>query len=189
MKVINHPIEYYGKTFRFNSFWGCLIREQKMSETTELLENIDDAEKQRCVEAVIDPFKMRERNKSLGWKKIRYPRLARSYAMLLTWLCAHCYPIANLLFIHLKLNLFKNGCDASNFYYSVYPEMKIQHTLCLPRTIFISTTSQRFREHGVAFIGTFLPTVRMHAWVVEDGMPVDRFDKQWIYFQPVVMLL
>lgn len=135
MKVINHSIGYYGKTFSFNSFWGCLTCEQKKSETAELIVNIDNVEKLRCIEAVIDPFKMRERSKSLGWKKVKHPRLARNYARLLTWLCAHCYPIANLLFICLKLNLFDNGCDASNFYYSVYPEMNIQHSLCLPRTI------------------------------------------------------
>ena len=88
MKVINHPIGYNGKTFRFNSFLGCLICEQKKSKTADLLENVDDAEKQRCIEAVIDPFKMRERSKSLDWKEVKHSRLARSYARLLHG-CAH----------------------------------------------------------------------------------------------------
>ena len=67
--------------------------------------------------------------------------------------------------------------------------MKQQQTLCLPRSVFIATTSRRFKQHGTLFIGAFLPTVRMHAWVVEDGMPADSFDNQWIYYRPVLMLI
>lgn len=35
------------------------------------------------------------------------------------------------------------------------------------------------------FIGAFLPSVQMHAWVIEDGMPADPHDDNWINFAPV----
>ena len=86
-------------------------------------------------------------------------------------------------------DLFADAGDAAMFYYYVYPDMRRQHTLCLPRALFIATTSKRFKKHGTLFIGTFLPTVRMHAWVMEDGMQADRYDNQWIYYRPVQMML
>lgn len=138
--------------------------------------------------AVHNPFKMKARERSLGWKAVRHAWLVKMYAKLLTWFCTHCYPLTNVCLL-LQMNIFSDAGDASMFYYSIYPSMKQQQTLCLPRAFFIATTSQRFRQHGTLFIGAFLPTVRMHAWVVEDGMPADCFDNQWIYFRPLMMLL
>ena len=63
-----------------------------------------------------------------------------------------------------------------------------QNTLCLPRSLFASSASRRFAEAGVLFIGVFLPSRSMHAWILEDGRQPDADDQMWINFQPVAAL-
>lgn len=190
MKTISLPINFYGKEFRFNSFWGCLMYKRKniKSESLTSYKITCNHFKLENVDAVKYPFMMKKRKESHGWDNISHPKIAKWYAKLLTWFSLNCYPMARLCTLF-QLNFFENAGDASMFYYKVYPSMKLQQTLCLPRAIFVSTTSRRFKQHGVLFIGTFLPTVRMHAWVVEDGMQADCFDNQWICYQPVMMQL
>lgn len=190
MKVINSPIEFYDKEFRFNFFWGCLTYRRKGTNREQCIvaSDVDNPSKKENRDAVEDPYKMKRREKGHGWKTVRHAWMAKMYARLLTWLSIHCYPLINVCFLF-RMNIFANAGDACMFYYSVFPSMKQQQTLCLPRALFIATTSQRFRQHGTLFVGAFLPTVRMHAWVVEDRMPADCFDNQWIYFRPVMMLI
>ena len=38
------------------------------------------------------------------------------------------------------------------------------------------------------FIGVFLPTKLMHAWIIESGELADQFDDIWINFQPVAAI-
>jgi len=40
----------------------------------------------------------------------------------------------------------------------------------------------------VIFIGVFLPSKSMHAWIIEDGIQPDPSDTMWINFQPVAVL-
>jgi hypothetical protein len=63
-----------------------------------------------------------------------------------------------------------------------------QNTLCLPRSLFAASASQRFADTGVLFIGVFLPSRSMHAWILEDGRQPDADDQMWINFQPVAAL-
>lgn len=65
---------------------------------------------------------------------------------------------------------------------------KNQKDLCLPRALYAAKTSQRFKEHGVIFIGVFLPSRAMHAWVVEGGQLSDPFDSEWLHHRPVAAL-
>ena len=190
MKVKNCPILFYGKEFVFNSLLGCLVSKDAKGagKCTQHKLHTDNPLKKANIDAVNNPFKMERRKRSDNWKSVKGASFAKLYARLVTWLCLHCYPLSRLLFLF-RINIFENAGDASMFYYSVYPNMKQQQTLCLPRALFIATTSRRFKQHGTMFIGAFLPTVRMHAWVVEDGMHADRFDNQWIYYQPVMMML
>ena len=37
------------------------------------------------------------------------------------------------------------------------------------------------------FIGAFLPSVQMHAWVIEDGMHADVGDNSWTNYTPVAI--
>lgn len=168
---------------------GCLIyKTDKRHKLNKRFTKINVVKK-KCIDSVYNPFLSSER-KSTDNKDTIIQRkwLLTAYAKLITFIALHCYPLVNLL-AHIRLNAFKDAGDASRFYYSVYPDLKKQRILCLPRAIFTISTSKRFKDNGVMFIGTFLPTVRMHAWVMEDGMPADVFDDQWICYQPVMMIL
>lgn len=184
----NAPVVFKGQVYKFHRMLG-LLTYSKIRGKQPNTENISvEGDKKDYMDAVANPFFMKQRQKSEKWKQTRHRKQARLWACLLTWLCAHCYPLAYLC-SHLRMSLFDNAGEASQFYYSVYPSFKRQRVLCLPRAIFIATTSRRFKEHGVMFIGSFLPTVRMHAWVVEDGSNADVYDNQWICFQPVMMMV
>ena len=63
-----------------------------------------------------------------------------------------------------------------------------QNTLCLPRSLFAASSSRRFADTGVLFIGVFLPARSMHAWIIEDGRQPDFDDPMWVNFQPVAAL-
>jgi hypothetical protein len=60
-----------------------------------------------------------------------------------------------------------------------------QDTLCLSRSLFAASTSKRFADAGVLFIGVFLPSRCMHAWIIEDGRQPDCQDSMWVNFRPV----
>lgn len=191
MAIIYSPISFQRKLFYFSGLLGCLICKEKkqiFGKHVNPPSKVENEEKQHNIEAVNNPFQMLKRNLQHHEIRIKNKSMAKKYAYVLTWLCSHCYPLAQLC-THLHFDIFENAGDAARFYYSVYPNEERQRVLCLPRAIFIATTSRRFKEHGVLFIGAFLPTVRMHAWVVEDGMCADIWDNQWICFQPVMMIL
>jgi hypothetical protein len=60
-----------------------------------------------------------------------------------------------------------------------------QNSLCLPRSLFAASTSRRFKASGVLFIGVFLPSRAMHAWIIENACQPDADDSMWINFRPV----
>lgn len=183
----NAAITFKGKAYRFNRFLGVLTCSSKGSRHSHTIKAHLALDKVRCLDAITNPFLMKPSKMKEVVRQKEPNKKARLWAKILTWLCAHCYPFAYLC-SRLRLNLFDNAGEASQFYYSVYPSFKRQRMLCLPRAIFIATTSRRFKKHGMMFIGAFLPTVRMHAWVIEDGSNPDVYDNQWICFQPVMMM-
>jgi hypothetical protein len=63
-----------------------------------------------------------------------------------------------------------------------------QNDLCLARTLFAAATSKKFKENGVIFIGVFLPSKSMHAWIIENGAHTDLLDGIWINYQPVAAI-
>lgn len=188
-KYYDIPVSFYGKVYKYNKFLGLLTtkdnRENPLSNDVQL--KVNEAKK-LCLDAVSNPFLTHQDGKTDNDKKIRHQRIALCWAQLLTWLNAHCYPMIYLC-SHLRFNLFYSARDAVQFYYGVYPSFKRQRVLCLPRAIFAATTSKRFNKHGAMFIGSFLPTVRMHAWVMEDGSNADVYDGQWICFKPIMMMV
>ena len=135
------------------------------------------------------PYKIKAKDTFVSHNEIggsHYPsKFIKSYAKLLIWLSRHFYP---LLFIvsFLRLNIFENGEIASDIFKSIHP--KNQNILCLPRSIFIATTSKSFASDGTLFIGAFLPTHSLHAWVMEKGQNVCSYDKYWTNFVPLSIM-
>ena len=63
-----------------------------------------------------------------------------------------------------------------------------QDEMCLPKSIFAASRSKEFKKKGVIFIGVFLPSKSMHAWIIENGIQPDVNDNIWINFKPVAAL-
>jgi hypothetical protein len=82
--------------------------------------------------------------------------------------------------------LFENSAEAVSFFRETVDGE--QGTLCLPRALFAAKTSRAFATNGVIFIGIFLPSRSMHAWVVESDSLADPEDDIWINYQPVAAL-
>ena len=113
--------------------------------------------------------------------------LLRFYARLLVFMCNKCYPIAYLLSFF-RFNAFDNACEAAEAFRKIIHSGN-QKVLCLPRSIFIATTSKKFKKNGAMFIGVFLPSSNMHAWVIEGDVIADRYDIDWILYTPVSMMV
>lgn len=118
--------------------------------------------------------------------KVNISSFATIYALLLLWAAKHCYPIIYLL-SHLRLQLFVDAQQASWAFQQITKNEQ-QKLLCLPRSVFIATTSKRFKEYGAMYIGIFLPSRNMHAWVIEDNLQTDEWDNYWILYQPLMMM-
>ncbi len=111
----------------------------------------------------------------------------RSYAKLLIWLYRHFY-FGLYLISHLRLKYYENAVEATDAFCRIIGEDS-QDVMCLPRSVFAATTSKRFKEKGAMFIGAFLPSRHMHAWVIEDNCNSWRQDNKWINFVPVSVML
>lgn len=57
---------------------------------------------------------------------------------------------------------------------------------CLQRCLTAVKTSRSFPDGGVLFIGACTDALTMHAWILEDGMQPDPYDRQWINYRPLV---
>lgn len=116
----------------------------------------------------------------------RIPWWLGSYARLLVRICRLSFGLAQLM-ARLRLPVYTDATEAILAFRKVFPG-EAQQELCLPRSLFAAATSRKFRDHGVVFIGVFLPSRSMHAWVIEDGIQPDPFDGGWINFRPVAAL-
>ena len=90
------------------------------------------------------------------------------------------------LYSCIKNKLFQNTFE-SIIYINHLPEnYNLRHQRCLQRAFLASKVSVSFDEKGVIFIGAFLPTGDMHAWIIEDGSQVDIDDSGWINYRPLL---
>jgi len=110
---------------------------------------------------------------------------AKITAKLFTFLCLRSFLFVRIL-SNLRLGFFNTTEEAIIFYRKLYP--KEQKKLCLPRSLFAACTSKSFKTEGSLFIGVFLPSRAMHAWIIEDGQQPDFFDDIWICYQPVAII-
>ena len=118
--------------------------------------------------------------------EVKISSISKIYAHFLVWAARYCYPLIYLL-SHLRLNIYDDAQQAS-WVFQQCIKGKQQKLLCLSRSIFIATTSKRFKEHGTMYIGIFLPSRNMHAWVIEDNLQTDEWDNYWILYQPLIMM-
>ena len=82
---------------------------------------------------------------------------------------------------------FSDSSEAIAYFHSVTGNDEL-NSLCLPRTLFAAKTSRIFDEEGVIFIGAFLPSRSMHAWIIESGIQPDPRDNIWHQYRPIAAI-
>jgi hypothetical protein len=183
MKLYKTPISFSTQEYFFNSFLGSLlcrpindvspIKKQLSKKVMMLLENIDA------------PYKLKQTKHSES--TIKTSRFIKLYAKTLVFICKHSFFLA-FLFAKIRIPVFENAAEAIAIFRECTND-KNQSDLCLPRSFFAVSTSKKFKKSGVMFIGVFLPSRSMHAWVIEDNCQPDWYDGIWINFQPVAVFI
>lgn len=172
--IVNFDVTYFGHFLLFNKWLGI----------TYLAKRHPKCDNRSLPEEIAKPFLVHQRRvKSIEVKISSYSKI---YAHFLVWTARYCYPLIYLL-SHLRLNMYDDAQQASWVFQQCTKGMQ-QKLLCLSRSIFIATTSKRFKEHGTMYIGIFLPSRNMHAWVIEDNLQTDEWDNYWILYQPLIMM-
>ena len=90
------------------------------------------------------------------------------------------------LYSSMKNLMFENTNEAITSINRLTPQINFKHQLCLQRALLSSKISKSFIENGVIFIGAFLPTGDMHAWIMENGKQQDTDDRGWINYRPLL---
>lgn len=174
------PVYRYGVKYVFNPILGfvySITGYDNISDKNSLCNN------NKYQNLVLNPFLLHKRD---AGSRPKISTFARFYAHLLLFIWKYCYPLVYLL-SYLRFPLYKDAGEANMAFREIL-QNRDQKVLCLPRSIFISTTSVKFKSSGALFIGCFFPTRHMHAWVIEEGMHADIHDTQWIMFTPLVMM-
>ena len=125
-------------------------------------------------------------NKHINKLIVYVSPLAIWYAKLLVWLCKHSF-FWGRCFAKIGWSCFATTEEAICAFRQIFPFMQ-QDELCYPRTLFAASLSKTFKANGCIFIGIFLPSKSMHAWIIEKDTQPDPYDNMWINFQPVAAL-
>lgn len=180
-------ISYKEKNYKFMPLWGFLCCPKRETSSNKLKRYIRKKEKlKRNLDVVSNPYNAHIVRGDRS-KETRIPSIIRWYAKLLVWLYENFY-FGLYLLSRLRLNLYDNSVEATDVFCEIIKGKK-QKTLCLPRSIFAATTSKLFSKKGTLFIGVFLPSHHMHAWVIEEDKNSCRYDTKWINFTPVSVMI
>lgn len=182
MKFYNFPIKYEGNTFFFNRLLGVLLSSKEYKEKTK--KGTPELVKTNY-QYVINPYLLDTHNNFIEYKNV--PFVAKIYAKLIVFISKHSFFVASLL-TKIPFIKFTDSKQAIAIFTKVYPSPDQHQTLCLPRTLFVIATSKSFKKNGTAFIGVFLPSRKMHAWVIESRYNPDPLDTFWILYQPVIAI-
>ena len=183
MRFCNLPIKYQDNVYYFNKLLGILLyrndyTNRNINKTSELLNTNH--------KLVLNPYLMESYNKILEIQKV--PFLAKLFANLIVFTSKYSFYLACIL-TKIPLIKFSSSQYAVEIFNKIYSDPLQQRTLCLSRTIFVIATSKSFKNNGTAFIGVFLPSRKMHAWVIESGCNPDSSDEIWLSYQPVVAII
>jgi len=110
-------------------------------------------------------------------------KILRNRARILILLCRFNFFLAQQ-YASIKGSVFVDSAHAIGYFHLITANDEI-NSLCLPRTLFAAKTSKAFDKEGVIFIGAFLPSRLMHAWIIEKGIQPDPRDNIWHQFRPI----
>lgn len=175
------------KLYKFNPWFGILYsRNCSESRFNINLPKYNSSKLHKKISLVLNPFKVAQ-TPQINQKNHKDSKLIILYAKTLLWCYNHFY-FGLFLLSHLRLKIYDNAADASDSFCRIVG-YKNQKVLCLPRSIFSATTSKKFSKHGCLFIGAFLPSRHMHAWVIEENYNSWRYDMQWINYIPISVMI
>lgn len=184
MKIIKLPVFHNEKCYLFEINTGLLL-ERKSKKKLNSIKNLET--KVGLALNLNDlPYILKKPVKieSASINKLKFT--SRLYVKLLIRTCKVSFLLARIL-TAFRFPFFENSTEAIIAFRKIAP-LSNQNDLCLPRALFAAVTSKQFKEKGVVFIGVFLPSKSMHAWIIEDGSQPDPHDSMWINFQPVVAI-
>ena len=174
--------DYKSKIYRIQIFFGLLLEYSSYEKgQVELPEKITTH-----WQKVANPYILQSSFKSTNnavYSKI--PFYTKYLAKLYTFLSLRSFLFVRLL-SHFRFPIFDSTEQAILYFRSLYP--KEQQNLCMPRSLFAACASKTFKKEGAIFIGVFLPSRAMHAWIIENGKQTDPFDHIWICYQPVAVM-
>jgi len=180
MKMVSINAFYNGYNFTLNKLFGCLL--QKKTKTKKK----NNKSIEVFLNSINNPY-------CLNHTEIKFNRCDNNSRKKIASLIAKQYTKLILksfffvrLFSFIKIPIFESTKEAILFYRKQFPDK--QQELCLPRAIFAASTSKSFKKESVVFIGVFLPSRAMHAWIIENNDQPDPFDDIWICYQPVAVI-
>lgn len=185
MKLYHLPIKSSNNTFKLDSLSGSLMSFNSDSVKTsnsifpdKLLKALSECNNPYLLDSKIYEITHSIDSKSNFNKKSI--TIIKQITRMSFWLGYKTAPI-------ICSKKFENTKIAIDFF-RIKTQIKSEDILCLPRSIFAAASSKTFEKNGVIFIGVFLPSNSMHAWIIEDGVQPDPWDTIWTNFQPVAAI-
>jgi len=176
-------ITFYSKSYYFNKWLGVVM--ERNTSPVHRKECQENEKLSNSFEKVMNPYLLKSQ-KRFG-EVPYYNNIDILYAKLLVILCKRSFILA-LLLSKIRIVRFNDAVDAISVFRDIFPKHN-QKTLCLPRSLFAASASREFRRSGVLFIGVFLPSRHMHAWLIENDSHPDNLDDIWICYQPVATII
>lgn len=182
MKFVSISAKYKTSEFRIHKILGLLLEYENHERTKVDLPNKINSQ----LFKVANPYLLKSNTRIESFSEhSKPPRFANYLAKVYTHLCLSSFIFVRLL-SQFHFPIFKTAEEAILFYRKLYP--KQQQNLCLPRSLFAACTSKSFKKNGALFIGVFLPSKAMHAWIIEEEKQPDLYDDIWICYQPVAVM-
>jgi hypothetical protein len=183
VKWLSLPFDFKGKRYFMCPLTGDLLEEPASpSPTSQLPHKLIHAL------ALCDfPYSLSQPPPGEGPLDPNEADLPRRVSLRLIKLCAANFFLARI-YSGVPRPVFENAAQAVVFFRSIMAGQQ-QKNLCLPRALFAAKTSRAFAASGVVFLGTFLPSRLMHAWVIESGCQPDSRDDIWTQYRPVAALV
>ncbi len=183
LRFYSAPIYNTGMEYFLDSFTGSLLvkdhvpvtLQKSKSPVPKVIKALDYSDNPYSLNAI-----------SSCQEKVNDNKFIQFYANALTHACKYAF-FLGLNTTRLVRPYYESTYDAILAYRALYPG-KMQKDLCLPRTLFAASLSKTFKDSGVIFIGVFLPSRSMHAWIIENQTQPDPNDQIWTNYQPVAAL-
>jgi hypothetical protein len=182
MKILILEAKFRDKVYSLHKTFGFLLE----YTSNRSRRNNEPKEINSALAQVSNPYALKV-NIHVSYSKIQVKNfpfamfLAKTY----TFLCRKSFLFVRVLSL-CHFRVFSTTEEAILFYRKLYPGE--QQDLCLPRSLFSSCTTRSIDNKRFLFIGVFLPSRAMHAWIIEDGKNPDVFDDIWICYQPVAVM-